>query len=325
MKWEYCLSLFLDKHCSARGLQSTTIAVYGETLSKFQEFILVKIRKESPDDVKSKDVLDYVEYLRKERNNDNATVNRNVTIIRNFYRAIVSMGYLEPRDNPMKEFPVLKAPKRKFKDTLTKKEIRKLINQPRTDTVLGLRDRAILVLLYGTGIRSSECANLKERDVHLDERIIRVIGKGGDQRTLPLNDDVALALEQYKNVRGEIKLITSFFRSRKNRGMARNTIYMCVKKYRKLSGINKKVSPHIIRHTFATHLVKQGENLVTIKELLGHRQLSSTQVYLHMTAEDIRKAIDRHPIKNLLDSIKDLIPGLKLPFQYPPGERLVFV
>ena len=324
MRWDYCFSLFLDKHCSVRGLQSKTIAAYRDTLNKFQEFALVKIKIDSPNQIEPKHILEYVEHLRKERNNQNAAVNRNVTIIRNFYRAIVSMGYLIPRDNPMKDFPVLKAPKRKFRDTLSKEEIRKLINQPRTDTVLGLRDRALLTLLYGTGIRASECANLREHDVHIDERIIRVIGKGGDQRTLPLNDDVATTLDQYRAVRGKVNPITYFFKSRKNHGMARNTIYMRVKKYSQMSHIKKNVSPHTLRHTFATHLVKQGENLIVIRDLLGHRQLSSTQVYLHMTAEDIREAINRHPIKNLLDSIKDFLPDFKLPFQYPPGTRFAF-
>jgi integrase/recombinase XerD len=324
MKWEYWISLYLNKHCSVRGLQPKTITAYRDALAQFREYITVIIKHKSPDQVIAKDILDYVDYLRNDRSNQNAAVNRSITIIKNFYRAIVSMNCLDYRDNPMKDFPKLKAPKRKFRDTLNKKEIRKLINQPRTDTVLGLRDRAILALLYGTGIRATECSKLKEHDVMLDERIIRVIGKGGDERTLPLNDQVSEALADYRKFRGKINPSSSFFRSRKKNNMARNSIYMRVKKYAKSARIKKSVSPHVIRHTFATHLIKQGENLVTVRDLLGHRQLASTQRYLHMTAHDIRKAIDRHPIRNIIDSLKDILPGIKLPFQYPPGERFAF-
>jgi integrase/recombinase XerD len=325
MKWDCYFSAYLEHHCGARGLQPKTIQAYRETLKIFKDYIVSRFNNTPPDKVKTKDILGYVEYLRQERKNQDAAVNRNVTIIRNFYRALAAMEYLEQRDNPMAGFPKLKATKTKFKDTLSLEEVKKLINAPRTDTVMGVRDRAILVLLYGTGIRATECAGLKESDVSLPERIIRVIGKGGDQRIVPLNNDVALALEQYRTVRGQVGKEAAFFKSRKLGGrISRNAIYERVRKFARLSRIPKRVSPHTLRHTFATHLVRLGENLVVLRDLLGHRQITSTQRYLHMTAQDLRAAVDRHPIRKLIDAMKDYIPALKLPFQYPPGQRFVF-
>lgn len=118
MKWDCYFSAYLEKHCSARGLQPKTILAYGETLKIFREFIIGNFNNASPDEIKTKDILEYVEYLRNQRKNQDAAVNRNVTIIRSFYRAIVAMGYIEPRDNPMAGFPKIKAPKKKFRDTL---------------------------------------------------------------------------------------------------------------------------------------------------------------------------------------------------------------
>ena len=215
----------------------------------------------------------------------------------------------------------MKAPKRKIRDIPTPEEIQKLLNCPRVDTVLGLRDRAILTLLYGTGIRASECAGVKESDVDLADLTVRVVGKGGNQRVVPLNKAVASALNNYRMARGRTELDQPFFRSRKRGGASRSIVYERVRRFARLARIKKRVTPHVLRHTFATHLVRLGEKLIVLKELLGHQQLSSTQIYLHMTGEDLRNAVDRHPVGNLLSTLGEMLPNVKLPFQYPPGRR----
>ena len=245
MKWNCYISAYLERHCSARGLLPRTICSYREVLRIFREYIQNKFNNAAPDAIKTRDVLEYVDYLRNERKNQDAAVNRNVTVIRSFYNALVAMEYLNQRDNPMAGFPKMKATKVKFKDTLSLEEVQKLINAPQTDTVMGRRDRAILVLLYGTGIRATECAGLKESDVSLAERTIRVIGKGGDQRVVPLNNDVAQALEQYRTVRGPTSKDASFFKSRKGKqGLSRNAIYERVRKFARESRI------HVLHITF---------------------------------------------------------------------------
>ena len=121
----------------------------------------------------------YLEYLRQERHNGASALNRQATVLRNFYRAMAAMGHLEPRQKPMAHFPKIKAAPRKLPTTLSREVVTTLIEQPETDTVLGVRDRALLTLLYGTGIHASECSGLAECDVNWEERTIRVTGKGG--------------------------------------------------------------------------------------------------------------------------------------------------
>jgi integrase/recombinase XerD len=324
MKWQYWMDLYLGRHCSARGLQAKTIAAYLEVLRMFRTFMITKDENSGPDSVKMKDVLEYVEYLRDVRHNQNGAVNRQVVVITNFYRAAVAFGQMQPNDNPMTFFPKLKAVKRKFKDALSEDEVKKLIEQPRVDTILGIRDRAMISLLYGTGIRVTECCQLRERNVDLEHGTIRVLGKGGDERVVPLNSKVIEELRQYRTARGRAAKDAFFFKSRKSEGMTRGAVYERVTTHARLSRIPKHVSPHSLRHTFATHLVRIGTKIPVLRDLLGHRQISSTQIYIHMTAHDLRGAVDRHPIGKLVESLKELLPNVKLPFQYPPGMRFAF-
>jgi integrase/recombinase XerD len=214
--------------------------------------------------------------------------------------------------------PKIKARPRKLPTVLVEEEVQSLLKCPPTDIVLGLRDRAILTLLYGTGIRASECATLKEENVDLRDHTIRVTGKGGHQRVIPLHAKVAEVLRDYREARDEVPPRSTFFRSRTGKGMSRGAIYERVRKYSRAARIPKPVSPHTLRHTFATHLVKAGENLVTIRDLLGHRSISSTQIYLHVTAEDLRTAAARHPVQRLAPTVEGLLGKVKLPLQYAP-------
>jgi site-specific recombinase XerD len=322
MKWEVWLSAYLDTHCTARGLMPRTIAAYKDTLAGFRAYVRFRLDDRGPDELSPRDVLEYVDYLRRERGNGASAVNRQVTILKNFYRAIVAMGYLDVNRNPTAHFPKIKAAPSKLPVFLSHEEVRALLAKPSADTVLGLRDRALLSLLYGTGIRATECALLKEADVDLVDNTVKVMGKGGHERTIPLNREVATTLRQYRTVRGRSPLLSPFFRSRHGGGLSRNAVYERVRMHAQKARIPKRVSPHRLRHTFATHLVKRGVGLVTIRDLLGHRCISSTQIYLHTTGEDLRKAAQLHPVEELVDRIADLLPNVTLPFQWPPGRRV---
>jgi integrase/recombinase XerD len=321
MKWAFWIQQYIDVHCTARGLSSKSLQAYKTTLEGVQAYMVFRLGERGPDQLAPKDILDYVEYLRRERHNGAAAVNRQVTILKCFYRALVAMGYLEPRENPLANFPKIKAARKKLPVFLSEDEVCRLVATPRTDTVMGLRDRALLTILYATGIRASECAGLTEADVNLDDSTIRVMGKGGNERCIPLNKEVVVVLRQYQLARGIMARREPFFRSRGGRGLSRNAIYERVHLYGRKALIPKVLSPHRLRHTFATHLVKAGENLVTIRDLLGHRCLSSTQIYLHTTAEDLRSAAMRHPVEHLINRIADFLPSGRIPFQWQPGER----
>jgi len=321
MKWDFWLDLYLSKHCTARGLSPRTIAAYRATLDGFRAYVRFRLGDRGPDELTSQEILQYVDYLRRERGNGPSAVNRQVTILKNLYRAVIAMGHLEVNDNPMAHFPKIKAAPTKLPVFLKEEEVHRLLRQPRPDTVLGLRDRALLTLLYGTGIRATECSTLKESDVDLAGHTVTVIGKGGHQRSVPLNPEVSRTLQQYRLARGRVTPMASFLRSRHGGSMSRNAIYERVRTHARKARLNKRVSPHRLRHTFATHLVKKGIKLVTIRDLLGHRCISSTQIYLHTTAEDLREAAAKHPVEQLVDRVADLLPNVRLPFQWPPGEK----
>lgn len=321
MKWQYWITLYIQTHCAARGLRTTTMAAYQTTLYQFRAYLEVQLEKHDPASATAADVLAYLEFLRRERNNGESAVSRQVVILKNFYRAIVAMGHLAAGDNPLAHFPKIKAAPRKLPVILSEEEIQRLLDAPGDDTVLGLRDRALLALLYGTGIRASECAGLREQDVDLKERTITVQGKGGHERTLPLNERVYQALVKYRQARGVVGREQAVFQSRLGKGMSRGAIYERVRTWAQRAKLPKTVSPHRLRHTFATHLVRAGVKLVTIRDLLGHRMITSTQIYLHVTAHDLREAADLHPIGRLAPMLEQLLPGQRLPKQPPPWRR----
>jgi integrase/recombinase XerD len=317
MKWQYWMSLYLRTHCVARGLRPLSIAAYQKALEQFRDWIETHHGGQSPDTIVARDILEYLEYLRRERGNGDSAVNRALVVLRSFYRAIIAMGHLDPNANPLAAFPTIKAVPRKLPVTFSSEEIERLIHCPNTDTVIGLRDRAMLTLLYGTGIRANECSELREGQVDLGNLSIAVNGKGGHQRTIPLNPQVAAVLREYARARGPALPTAPFFRSRNGHRLSRTSIYERVRRSGQRAHLSKVLSPHRLRHTFATHLVRAGVGIVTIRDLLGHRQIASTQIYLHVTAQDLRAAADRHPIARLLNTVEHLLPDVKLPFQRP--------
>jgi site-specific recombinase XerD len=321
MKWDYWISLYLHTHCVARGLRPLSIAAYGASLQQFRTWIEKHHTGRSPDVVLARDVLEYLEHLRRDRDNGASAVNRAVVVLRSFYRAIVAMGHLSHAANPLVGFPTIKGVARKLPVTISSDEVQRLVHRPDSDTVIGLRDRALLTLLYGTGIRASECANLRQGQVDLKEMTITVRGKGGNERAIPLNDQVTQVLRNYMQVRGAALPTAPFFRSRYAGALSRTSIYERVRTWGQRSHLSKTLSPHRLRHTFATHLVRAGVGIVTIRDLLGHRQISSTQIYLHVTAQDLRAAAERHPIAQLLHTVEHLLPDARLPFQHSPQLR----
>lgn len=315
MKWSYWIELYIRTHCVARGLRPLSIAAYEPTLNQFRDWVRSKLHDCEPDQVTARDVLNYVQYLREVRDNGDSAINRSVVVLRRFYAAMVAMAQLDYSHNPLASFPSIKAVPRKLPIALSPDQVARLLAGPKPDTVIGLRDRALLALLYGTGIRASECASLRNGHVDLKQLTITVEGKGGHERSIPLNVQLAEVLRVYLEARGPALNNAPFFRSRFGRPLSRGGIYERVRTWGQRSRVGIPLSPHRIRHTFATHLVRAGVGLVTIRDLLGHRLITSTQIYLHVTADDLRAAAARHPISRLLDTVRHLLAPGPLPFQ----------
>ena len=315
MKWSYWISLYIRTHCVARGLRPLTLAAYEDALKQFSQWVRVTCSDRSPDLVTARDVLAYLAHLREARGNGDSAVNRVVVVLRGFYGAMVAMGHLDHSANPLIGFPSIKAVPRKLPVALDAEQVTRLLAEPKADTVIGLRDRALLALLYGTGIRATERASLRSGQVDLTRLTINVRGKGGHERVIPLNPQLAEVLRAYAQARGPALPTAPFFRSRFGRPLSRGGVYERVRTWGQRSRVGIPLSPHRMRHTFATHLVRAGVGLVTIRDLLGHRQITSTQIYLHVTAEDLRSAAARHPIGSLLATVEHLLPAGRLPFQ----------
>jgi len=324
MRWAHWIALYTQTHCTARGLRPATIAAYARMLEQFREWAHAGLPDRDPEAIATRDVLAYVEHLRRERANGDAAVARHVVVLRGFYRALVAMDELAPAQNPLAHFPTLRRPTRKLPRVLSEPEMQRLLEEPEADTILGLRDRALLALFYATGVRVSEAAGLCERDVDLDQATVTVTGKGGHERTLPLHAAAIEALRRYRHARGTAAPQSPFFLSRRRQRLSRGAVYERVRTLARRARLSMRVSPHRLRHTFATHLMRAGVGLVTLRDLLGHRQITSTELYLHVTAQDLRAAADRHPIARLAERLTALLPDVRLPFQHvlPPRRRL---
>lgn len=315
MQWQYYTYRFTNNFCIPRGLTPATIKTYDDVLRLFSDFMETKKKCISPKEVKISDVFDYLQYLKSERGNGQNSIQKNSAIIKKFYEGLVALGLIEYYHNPVKDFKRVKGGEERVRDVLSRKEVKRLLLVPNENTVLGIRDKAIILLLYSTGIRASECVGIKMKDIDLEGNQVNVMGKGQKERIIPLNQEVVKYLKKYLKVRGEGAKLSNFFVTRKRQGITRKGIYDRIKKYVRLARIAKVISPHNLRHTFATEMVERKISLVTIQHLLGHRSISSTMRYLRINLKDIRDAIDKHPINEFTDILGRLLPNVRLPYQ----------
>lgn len=188
---------------------------------------------------------------------------------------------------------ILSSPKlrRNVPEILSAQEVVALLDAPPKDTPEGMRDRAMLELMYASGLRVSELCALKESDIFANEHIMRITGKGAKTRLVPVGDYALNAIARYKQIRRELlgdnRECAELFVTRRGEKLSRKTFWYNIKKYALVAGIEKNVKPHILRHSFATHLLQNGANLMAIREMLGHSDLSTTQIYTNLLNEDI--------------------------------------
>lgn len=228
-----------------------------------------------------------------------ASQNRCLSIVKGFFRFLHETGAII--GNPAKELTQAKEPQTLPRNVLTVLEARKILTKPDVQTVLGYRDRTILEVFYATGIRRSELIALTVRNVDLEGGLLRINkGKGAKDRVVPLTQIAVTFLESYiKGIRPQIlseREKERLFLSERGQAMGKSTVASIVEKYAKLAGIKKRVTPHSWRHTCATHLVKNAANLRHVQEMLGHKNLSTTERYLQLTITDLKEAHQKfHP------------------------------
>ena len=264
-----------------RGLAANSVASYQNDLKKFSAFLAEQ--KVELTAVDKKVVLDFLEAQTKAKL-ANASILRLVTSLRKFFQYLVEEGKVEV--DPML---LIDTPKKKasLPEVLSPKEGEALLKTPKTGEALGLRDRAILEVMYATGLRVSELVNLKLADLHLELGIIQTIGKGQKERLVPIGDVaskwVKLYLKQSRPKLVKQKRNPYLFVNFHGNQLTRQGIWKNLKALVKQAGIEKNVTPHTLRHSFATHILENGADLRIVQELLGHADISTTQLYTHLS------------------------------------------
>lgn len=221
------------------------------------------------------------------------SINRLISAIRGFYRYLEIDGLIEknPAENLQFQRTIEKLP-----NFLTIEQVEKLFSIPDISQEVGLRDRAMLELMYACGLRVSELVSLKISDIDLGTCILTCYGKGSKMRRVPIGSDAVEWLRKYMKIRSQKKTkVANLFVSSLGKPLTRQEVFLLVKKYAEKAGI-EDLSPHVLRHTFATHLVQNGADIRSVQKMLGHTDISTTQIYTHLKKDDLRRAYEKfHP------------------------------
>jgi integrase/recombinase XerC len=281
-----------------RNASPYTVRNYKDDLLDFLYFLKKKKIDPLNETKVDRHVLrDYLSEL-VERGIAKASIARKLSAIRSFYRYLVREEII-PK-NPVEQVSSPKLDKR-LPSFLTQEEMEKLLGAPDLSTPLGQRDRAFLELLYASGLRVSELVGLTLEQIDLESNEIRVWGKGSKERVVLMGEPAAAALKDYLN-QGRVELLgkkksQALFLNRYGQPLPERSVQRILQQYAKKAGIGKRVHPHMLRHTFATHLLDGGADLRVVQELLGHARLSSTQIYTHVTKGQARKVyLAAHPL-----------------------------
>ena len=282
------LDQFLHYLVVEKGLSQNTIEAYSRGLVRFVDHLKRK-RIQDVRDVGKVDVQGFLLSLRKKNLNTKSVV-RDLSAIRSFFRFLIQEGILET--NPVED---LESPKvaKTLPEILSLKEIEQILEQPNLQTPLGMRDRAMLEILYATGMRVSELTHLPTHQVNLEGGYVLLYGKGSKERIVPLGSEamkwVALYLKGARGALAKGKESAFLFINRSGKEMSRQRFWKNLKDYAKKAGLHKRISPHLLRHSFASHLLERGADLRSVQMMLGHVDISTTQIYTHVTGEKLKK------------------------------------
>lgn len=278
---------FLDYYWLSSGASQNTLSAYRSDLTLYSKW-LNKSPLEKSSDV---DILSYFQH----RQISPSTQARILTCLRIFYQHLLSQNLI--KTNPTAK---LSHPKQvqKLPVFLSINEVESLLDAPDRQTIFGLRDRAMLELLYSCGLRVSELINLEFQQININDEYIRILGKGNKERLLPMGELAMEYLSQYeKNARPFLAKkgqTDGYFLSNRGSNMSRQNFFYIIKAYAQKAGIDKPLSPHSLRHAFATHLVQQGADLRSVQLMLGHSDISTTQIYTHIQNVQLKLQHSKH-------------------------------
>lgn len=283
---------FLNYLRVEKSLSKNTLEAYRRDMGKFAAF--VGERGLACEGIRRGDVVDFLSTLY-HRHLDSRTVARQLASLRNFFRFAMTEGFIA-------EDPVADIDSPKFRQSLphflSLEEVERLLRQPDTSEIGGMRDKAMIELMYSTGLRVSELCGLQVRDVQMDPGCLRCIGKGDKERLVPVGRQALEAVEKYVR-EARPKLLTDgpspyLFLNRKGHGMDRITFWRALGEYGRKAGLRQGLTPHMLRHSFATHLLDRGADLRSVQLMLGHSDISTTQIYTHVVEERLKQVYKAH-------------------------------
>lgn len=283
------LRLFLDFVSVEKGLAENSLLAYERDLHKYFDFlakkditVVARIAKQ--------DVIDFLKSLR-DAESAVTSMYRALVSIKLFHRFLLQERFVEEDVSHLLDTPTLWKTLPEF---LTHDEINRMLEVSKKRTRWGLRDNALLEFFYATGLRVSEIAQLKMGDINIPAKYVRCVGKGNKERIVPIGGKAIDALERYVRIRETFVRVSGacdyFFVSKKGKGFTRKGLHDLIKRYAKRAGITKNISPHTLRHSFATHLLEGGVDLRIVQELLGHADIATTQIYTHVSRDRLKKA-----------------------------------
>ena len=289
---------FIDYLQYEKRVSPHTVTAYEHDMSQFFSFLQEKLEINQLSDVHTEDIRAWIISLLEDESLQAKSVNRKISAVRAFYR--YKLKIKELTTNPTLSIPAPKIPK-KLPQYVDAKDMEHLFSDvPFEDSFEGLRDRTILELFYATGMRLSELLNIKTQDIHLQDNTIKVLGKRNKERLVPFGNKLSELLTMYLGYL-EKKFVEGtknnyIFVTAKGEQLYPKAVYRIVRKYLDMVTTIDKRSPHVIRHTFATHMLNNGADLNAIKTILGHSSLASTQVYTHNSIEQLKSIYNQaHP------------------------------
>jgi len=298
MNWDTSIENFKNYLKLERGLSINSIKSYEFDLFQFKNFITENSINESPKKCSSSTVKRYL--YKNFSNKKSRSQARSISALKSFFNYLLFEG--EINSSPLND---IESPKieNKLPEVLTEDEIKKLISSVNLEAEFGQRNKTIIEVLYGTGIRVSELTELKLSNIFFNENILKVTGKGNKERFVPLGKIASIEIKKYLNDRGKLKINSKFsdilFLNKYGRQLTRSMIFKVINDSSKNAKIDKKISPHTLRHSYATHLLKNGADLRTIQLILGHESITTTEIYTHLDTfhlEDVLKKY--HPREN---------------------------
>jgi integrase/recombinase XerD len=290
---------FLDYLRIERQVAKNTVSAYQRDLQRFVKYC-EKIKIYEPVHINQSHINSYLTTLH-DLHLTAASISRNLSAIRTFQKFLIGEDII--KKDPTANISVPK-PWMKIPEVLDQLEIEILLKQPDVETNTGLRDRALLEFLYATGVRVSELTSVRLPDIFWTEEFVRIFGKGGKERLIPIGKAALKWTQKYNiNVRKNLNSLglggEILFLNRFGKKLSRQSVWILIKKYALLGGIKKFISPHTIRHSFATHLIEGGADLRAVQEMLGHADISTTQIYTHLDREYLREVYQRfHPLES---------------------------